>query len=181
MKHSHLLFFLIPIFFLGCKASPTHTAVRVPDDEDTIMLVGTASLDSLNADPFVSWYETNREGYSPDSELLAQLRPLLKDIKIVLIMGTWCKDSRREVPRFTAILDDVKYPLEDVEVIAVDRNKETPEKFEQGLELIQVPTFIFYKDQQELGRIVEFPINTLESDMLAILTGQPYRHAYDWD
>ena len=80
-----------------------------------------------------------------------------------------------------AILEALEYPIDEIEVIAVDRDKKTPENFEQGLELIQVPTFIFYKENRELGRIVEFPINSLESDMLAILSGQPYRHAYDWD
>ena len=49
------------------------------------------------------------------------------------------------------------------------------------MSIINVPTFIFYKDGEELGRIVEYPIQDLESDMLKILSGQPYRHAYDWD
>lgn len=169
------------ILLLGaCKATPTHTAVRMPDEE-SVMLVGTASLDSLKSDPFNSWYETNMESYKPETESLEQIKKLLKDVRIVLLMGTWCKDSRREVPRFVAILNAVNYPVDEIEVIAVDRDKKTPENFEQGLELIQVPTFIFYKEDLELGRIVEFPINSLESDMLAILSGQPYRHAYDWD
>lgn len=175
-----LLILSLGILLGACKATPTHTAVRLPD-EDTVMLVGTASLDSLNAQPFVSWYETNREAYAPEEASLKSLKALLKDTRILLIMGTWCKDSRREVPRFVSILEAVNYPLDEVEVIAVDRDKTTPENFEQGLELIQVPTFIFYKENRELGRIVEFPINSLESDMLAILSGQPYRHAYDWD
>ncbi|MFM1878773.1 MAG: hypothetical protein RLZZ241_1639 [Bacteroidota bacterium] len=173
--------YIFLILLLGaCKANPTHTAVRVPD-EDSVMLVGSASLDSLRAAPFLSWYDTNRKAYIPEVELLDQLKPLLKDVRIVLLMGTWCKDSRREVPRFTAILEALDYPQDEVELITVNRDKKTPENLEQGLELIQVPTFIFYKADRELGRIVEFPINTLEADMLAILSGQPYRHAYDWD
>ena len=173
-------FLLLPLLLGACKANPTHSAIRVPDEE-SVMLVGSASLDSLRTAPFVSWYDTNRDAYTPESESLDELKTLLKDVRIVLLMGTWCKDSRREVPRFTAILEAVKYPLDEVEVITVDRDKKTPENLEQGLELIQVPTFIFYKADRELGRIVEFPINTLEADMLAILSGQPYRHAYDWD
>jgi thiol-disulfide isomerase/thioredoxin len=173
-------FIVILLLLVGCKATPTHTAIRLPDD-DSVMLVGTASLDSLRSQPFISWFETNKEAYSPEAESLEPLKSLLEDVRIVLLMGTWCKDSRREVPRFVAILEALKYPIDEIEVIAVDRDKKTPENFEQGLELIQVPTFIFYKENRELGRIVEFPINSLESDMLAILSGQPYRHAYDWD
>lgn len=178
--HKALSIIGILVLLGACKATPTHTAVRLPD-EDSVMLVGTASLDSLKSDPFNSWYETNRDSYKPETKSLDQIKKLLKDVRIVLLMGTWCKDSRREVPRFVSILEAVKYPVDEIEVIAVDRDKKTPENFEQGLELIQVPTFIFYKEDKELGRIVEFPINSLESDMLAILSGQPYRHAYDWD
>jgi hypothetical protein len=61
------------------------------------------------------------------------------------------------------------------------REKTTPQNYEEGLHVTNVPTFIFYKDGKEMNRIVEFPIKTLESDMLTILKGEPYKHAYDWD
>jgi hypothetical protein len=41
-----------------------------------------------------------------------------------------------------------------------------------------VPTFIFMKDGQELGRIVEYPLESLEKDMAKILSGVDYKHAY---
>jgi hypothetical protein len=61
------------------------------------------------------------------------------------------------------------------------REKNTPQNYEEGLGITNVPTFIFYKDGKELNRIVEFPIEDLESDMLKILQGEPYKHAYVWD
>ncbi len=175
-----LRYLFLALALAACKANPPHTAVRVPD-EGTVMLVGTASLDSLDVGPFADWYGANREAYEPNPETVEKLKPLLEDIDIMLLMGTWCKDSRREVPRFVKILDQTGYNLDDVEMIAVDRDKTTPGKFEDGLELLQVPTFIFYRYGEEVGRIVEFPIEDLETDMLKILSGQPYRHAYDWD
>jgi len=174
------LFLALPLVLAACKANPPHTAVRIPD-EGTVMLVGTASLDSLQTEPFDSWYEVNRNEYQPNPEIVARLKPLLKDVHILLLMATWCKDSKREVPRFVKILEEAGYPPGSVEMIAVNREKTTPEQFEGGLELLQVPTFIFYRNDEELGRIVEFPIEDMESDMLKILSGQPYRHAYDWD
>lgn len=175
-----LRYLLLILALAACKASPPHTAVRVPD-EGTVMLVGTASLDSLEVRPFADWYEANRDSYEPNAEKVAQLEPLLENVRIMLLMGTWCKDSRREVPRFVKILQEAGYNPDDVEMIAVDRDKTTPGQFEEGLELIQVPTFIFYRNGEEVGRIVEFPIEDLETDMQKILSGQPYRHAYDWD
>jgi hypothetical protein len=42
-----------------------------------------------------------------------------------------------------------------------------------------VPTFIFSKNGKEINRIVEFPIFSLEKDMLDILQGKDYKNAYD--
>lgn len=173
-------YFILALLLASCKANPPHTAERVADD-GTVMLVGTASLDSLQTEPFVSWYDANRDEYQPNQDAINKLNPLLNEVHITLLLGTWCKDSRREVPRFVKILEEAGYPPGTVEVIAVNREKTTPGQFESGLELLQVPTFIFYRNGEELGRIVEFPIEDLESDMLKILSGQPYRHAYDWD
>lgn len=33
----------------------------------------------------------------------------------------------------------------------------------------RVPTFIFYKNESEIGRIIETPVETLEKDILNIL------------
>lgn len=173
-------YLILALILATCKANSTHTAERV-DDNGSVMLVGTASLDSLQTEPFASWYDANRNEYQPNPETVAKLGPLLREVRIKLLLGTWCKDSRREVPRFVKILDEAGYSTGSVEVISVDREKTTPGQFENGLELMQVPTFIFYRNGQELGRIVEFPIEDLESDMLKILSGRPYRHAYDWD
>ena len=34
------------------------------------------------------------------------------------------------------------------------------------------------KDDQELGRMVEYPLESLEKDMVKILSGEDYKHAY---
>lgn len=179
-----LLLPLLGVLFLlaGCKAQPRHTAIRLPDQEsESVILVGTASLDSLYQPPFGNWYDPNIREYSPKETAIEALEPLLEDVDITLFMGTWCEDSQREVPRFVKILQEVGYPPERVRLITMNRDKKTPQNYEKGLSIINVPTFIFYREQEEVGRIVEYPIESLESDMLKILSGAPYRHAYDWD
>lgn len=164
----------------ACKVQPKHTGVRIPDG-DTEILVGTAAIDSMHNPPFDQWYEPNLAEYTPDPERIKDLQKLLDDIDITLFLGTWCRDSKREVPRFVKILEAVGYPADEVEVIAMTREKTTPQDYEKGYGIINVPTFIFYRDGEELGRIVEYPIESLEADMTKILSGEPYRHAYDWD
>jgi hypothetical protein len=60
----------------------------------------------------------------------------------------------------------------------MSEEKTTPENWEKGLEIFNVPTLIFYKNNIEINRIVEFPKTTLESDVEKILKGESYSHSY---
>jgi hypothetical protein len=55
--------------------------------------------------------------------------------------------------------------------MGLDREKKSPEfKNEQG-DIEYVPTFIFFRNGQELGRIIESPIQSLEKDLRQIILG----------
>ena len=60
----------------------------------------------------------------------------------------------------------------------MSEEKTTPENFENGLNIIKVPTLIFYKNGEELNRFVEFSIVSLEEDIRKILSSEEYRDAY---
>ena len=94
-------------------------------------------------------------------------------------MGTWCGDSKRGVPRFYKILEETGFDEDYFELITVGRNKKTPDNLQEGFDLIRVPTFIFFKDGKEVGRFVERPRETMEKDILKIITGATYKHSYD--
>jgi hypothetical protein len=64
-------------------------------------------------------------------------------------------------------------------MIAVTHDKDTPQGYETDFNIEYVPTIIFYRNGEVLNRIVEYPQITLEKDMLAILKGEPYKHAYE--
>lgn len=147
-------------------------------DEESIMLLGKANRKGLQMDAFKSWFNPGYEDYKVDSETLKQLKPHLKDVTITLFMGTWCEDSQRETPHFYKILDEVGFSETNLTLITVSEEKTTPQGFEKGKNITNVPTIIFYKNEKELGRIVEYPIESLEKDMLAILGGKEYKHAY---
>lgn len=146
--------------------------------EDTVMLLGKANRKGFQMDAFKSWFNTGYENYKVDSETLEKLKPLLKDATITVFMGTWCEDSQRETPHFYKILDEANFNESKLTLITVSDEKTTPQGFEEGKNITNVPTLIFYKNEKELGRIVEYPIESLEKDMLAILSGKEYKHAY---
>ncbi|KJJ38351.1 thioredoxin family protein [Aequorivita vladivostokensis] len=146
--------------------------------EDTVMLLGKANRKGFQMDAFKSWFNTGYENYKVDSETLEKLKPLLKDATITVFMGTWCEDSQRETPHFYKILDEANFDESKLTLITVSDEKTTPQGFEDAKNITNVPTLIFYKNGKELSRIVEYPIESLEKDMLAILSGKEYKHAY---
>jgi hypothetical protein len=97
-------------------------------------------------------------------------------------MGTWCGDSRREVPRIYKILDYCQVKRSQIQLIYLNNSdtayKQSPGHEEQGLNIRRVPTLLIFRNQREVGRVVESPVTSLEKDILAIVSGQPYEHRY---
>ena len=93
-------------------------------------------------------------------------------------MGSWCDDSQRELPHFFKILVSIDFDQEHLQMFAMSEEKTTPSNFEKGLEIYNVPTIIFFKNGKEINRFVEFPVETLESDIQKIVTETAYNHSY---
>jgi thiol-disulfide isomerase/thioredoxin len=142
-------------------------------------LVGIANKDYFTDDAFKEWFNSRYSEYTTDKEIITKLKEALKGFTIKGFMGTWCGDSRRETPRFFKLLDETGFDQTYFELITVDRTKTTPDNLQEGFNIIRVPTFIFSKNGKEVGRYVEYPRETLEKDILKIVTGQPYKHSYD--
>ncbi len=86
-------------------------------------------------------------------------------------MGTWCHDSQREVPKFLRIVEDLRSQhgvALPATFVAVDRSKQKPAALIAGKDLQKVATFIYYRGDRELGRIVERPQGVFEDDLLAL-------------
>ena len=142
------------------------------------ILVGKAKQSDLQQEPFNTWYTSEYDSYNTNPEIIAALKNHIKDVKITLFMGTWCGDSRNQVPDFYKILEEIGFEQKNLTLITMDRNKTTPEQFEKDLNITNVPTMLFYKNGSEINRIVEAPVTTLEKDMLDILSGKNYKHIY---
>jgi thiol-disulfide isomerase/thioredoxin len=134
-------------------------------------LLGYFDVERLKKEPYSSWYIKGYDEYTPNADVMASLGKLSKDdLMIEIVMGTWCPDSRREVPRFMRILDTWQFPADNVVFIGVDDTKQSPVGGFDTLNIEWVPTFIFLKNKVEAGRIIENPETSLEQDMLNILT-----------
>lgn len=152
--------------------------VSVPYEE-SVMLLGRIDRNGLSKDPFKTWFETEYNNFRIDSLTISHLKPLLKDISIVTFIGTWCEDSQRETPGLYRILDATDFDFKNFSLIAVSKDKDTPFGYEKGMGIEYVPTIILYRDKKEIGRFVEFAQESLEKDLLAIVSGNDYKHSYE--
>lgn len=134
------------------------------------IMYGLATLDIFSHQLFAEWYNSEFDNYNPKPHILDSLKSVSQDYKIQIILGTWCKDSRREVPRFIKLLNEISYPIEQLEIIGVNRRKVCPEANINEGYVDFVPTFIVFKGQREVGRIIEQPNISFEDDLLAILS-----------
>ena len=142
-------------------------------------LIGIKTKDDFKKQPFNQWFESNYNDYELDENLVKKIKKYIKGITIKAFMGTWCEDSQLETPRFYKLLDTLKFDQNKLTMITVNRAKKTPDNLQEGLNVTHVPTFIFYKKNKEIGRFVEYPRETLENDILKIVSGEPYKHSYE--
>lgn len=153
----------------------------VIDDKGKLMLLGKTNKKAFEHKDF-EWYQKNYDAYIANSNVIKELKTLLKEYKIKVFYGSWCGDSKRELPRFYKVLDKAKVDFKNVEVIAVDRKPEaykaSPNGEEKGLNVHRVPTFIFYKENKEVARIVEYPKQDFERDILTIVKEEKYTPNY---
>ncbi|MHC1733586.1 MAG: thioredoxin family protein [Bacteroidales bacterium] len=149
------------------------TAAHVWDFRDaTTWLLGDISPAMFNNQPHSEWYHAGYAQYQPDMTIMAELMVQEKDdLTITIVLGTWCPDSRREVPRFMKIIDLWGFPKEKIRFIGTDIDKAAPLEDFSLLTIERVPTFIFFKNNVETGRIIEVPVTSLEQDTRNILTG----------
>lgn len=147
-------------------------------EAEQAMLVGKFKKENLMQEPYASWFNSGYENFEPADEAMETIRENITEYEITAFMGTWCQDSRREVPKFFKILDEAGYDLSKLTIIGVNRSKSTPENLEEGWELTRVPTFIFTKDGKEVNRFVEYSKKSIEEDIAEIVSGKEYSNAY---
>ena len=151
--------------------------------EKAEMLLGNVQREQLKEQPYKDWFQTEYDAYLVHKKLIKPIKNDCKSVTVEVFFGTWCGDSKRELPRFMRLMDALGMPKANISLIGVDRNgdryKKSPGGEEVGKNIHRVPTFIFYKDGKEFNRIVESPRMTLEHDVIAIVGGKDYEPNYD--
>lgn len=148
-------------------------SINYEDQNGNTNLLGKIDRSDLEEAPYQEWFNTIYDAYKIDSASIQRINQFYSNqIKIKIYLGTWCGDSKREVSRFFKILDQSVIEETRVELIALDNRQENykqgPNREEAGLNIHRVPTFIFYENEEEIARIVESPVSSLEKDIAQI-------------
>lgn len=151
------------------SAQNLNTQIKDPDLDYQVILVGKCNRDGLKEDVYGAYFNSQYELYVPAKKYTDKLKEKLNLVDIVVVFGTWCSDSKIQVPRFFKVLDASGNKDKNVTIIAVNRQKNALTMNTEYLDIKRVPTFIVFQDGKELGRIVETPKKSLEKDLLKIV------------
>tara|TARA_B100001758_G_scaffold247820_1_gene267516 strand:+ start:4787 stop:5269 length:483 start_codon:yes stop_codon:yes gene_type:complete len=141
-------------------------------------IMGKINRQNLLTYEHSNWFKTEYLNYKIPNGWIEKNENLLNQMELKLFLGTWCEDSEREVPGMLKLLDYSGFDFSNIEMYAVSEEKNTNENYEKGLNIINVPTLIFYKNGKEINRFVEFPNISLAKDLEQIIQGKPYKNPY---
>jgi len=168
MNKKFAFFFLLILLSQHSIAQLTNQ-ISIDEKTSKRMLISLCERNAFEDTSFSSWFQKEYNSYNVDTSTINLTTNELKGINVQIILGTWCSDSREQVPRLFKILDYAGFPESRILMIAVDRSKKAGDYDVASLKIELVPTIILYKDDAEVGRIIETPRMSLEEDMVEIL------------
>ncbi len=115
-------------------------------------------------------WQQKYDQYQPDQGMLEAMKSKLgTGLRIDVYLGLWCPDSLDNVPPFMNIIDKLGTGV-------TVRYFSLPKKADQAIKYYleepkveRVPTFVFYRGDKEIGRIVENPKAGMLEDFMDIL------------
>jgi thiol-disulfide isomerase/thioredoxin len=155
----------------AAKPAATPAPAAAPMGDDSVLL-GPVSREKVEAVP--EWVQAEVDA-RPEAAAAAALAAVEPGAEVVVYLGSWCGDSRREVPRFWKALDAAGAAVPfSVRYVAVDRQKKEPADAVAADGIRFLPTFIVRRGGHEAGRVVETSPKGIESDLLALLNGSAH-------
>ncbi len=156
---------IIAVVLAGC--SPTEKISVRPNEH---MEVGWTPRSIFQSPSYAAWFDTTYAAYQPQKEYVDRLRQMKDSVDLLVVFGTWCSDSKREMPRFFKLMDALDFASGRVTLVAVDRTMKVPAGVAKQYNITSVPTIIVRYRGLEIGRIVESPKATLEQDLVELLS-----------
>jgi thiol-disulfide isomerase/thioredoxin len=153
------------VTFVVCLLSSCASTVGTKTEVVEVGWLQRSVLDKPELHQFKARYDT----VALEENLVGLIHNVNAGVDFLVFFGTWCGDSRRELPHFLKIADQCGIESSRIRLYGLDRSKKSNDGLSDQYHVERVPTFIFLKNGSEVGRITEKPNTTLEADMLSIL------------
>jgi thiol-disulfide isomerase/thioredoxin len=158
------------IMIVSCTVAPVKKNHLVTIDGQD-MLVGLIEQDELFQ--VFQEFKLNHDVFNPQDSTIQIIKSFSKKITVQIYLGTWCGDTKEQLPVFLKIFNISNNPNIKYFLRAVDRTKIDPEKTSPAFHITRVPTLIFQHDGVEFARFVESPEFSVEEDLIRILRQCP--------
>jgi len=166
-----ILVLLLIIFPLVTKGQEKSYNLETKSIDPSVrkILNGPVTKEGLQATmPYKSWFSANYKTYLVDIGTLKKIKKKrLRDMKILVFMGTWCHDSVREIPRLIRVAEELGI-AHQVELYGIDVDRTSIKGLEKGYNIKNTPTIIISIDGVEVKRIIEMPDVSFESELLIL-------------
>ncbi|QLE02728.1 thioredoxin family protein [Galbibacter sp. BG1] len=131
--------------------------------------IGSIPLDSIKKIEDFKWLESRYNNFKPNKNILDKFNGNIEEYSVKVFIGTWCGDSKSFFPKFLKSLEYLGVENESIELFGINRKKDEPKLLVESFNIKFVPTAIFYKKGREINRIVEYPQENVEQDIIDIL------------
>lgn len=151
--------FILSLLFITCK---------VKENKKQPVVTGYISAGELKNEVRFPWFTEGYNSYNPDSYIINELKKSDKNIYILVFAGDWCSDTYYLLPQFYKTTDLAG--IANHQLYFLDRNKKSQDGLENNYKIELVPTFIIIKNGEETGRIEETVDESIEKDLLKIIS-----------
>lgn len=114
-------------------------------------------------------FDTYAKRYEPDQSIINELNMVQDSILIDVFMGTWCHDSKREIPALFKIMESINNTKITAKYTGIEYRRRGPKDIIKANNIKRTPTLVIYKNGSEIGRIIEEVDESVEADLLKII------------
>jgi thiol-disulfide isomerase/thioredoxin len=141
-----------------------------PKHPDQQMMVGAVSFTDIIDSKTSPWFKKGYDSYTADSNRIKDLTKVAGKYRFVVFVGTWCEDTQYLLPKFAKVMNACRVSDKQIEMYAVDRNKQALNVETILYKIEKVPTIIVTNGAREIGRVVEsLTQSNIETELIYLI------------
>lgn len=155
------------IFIISLLSNYVIAQTSVNTEQNVI--VGISDVRILERGLGNRWYKDGYFNYQGNLSAIEAIKGMPKDIQFVVFAGTWCEKSQNLLPQFYRVMDLAGISRQRSTLCFLDRDKRSPQGFENNYYINSTPVFIILQKGIEIGRITESVNQSIEADIADLI------------